>query len=209
MADRKLSAISLGVVILLVQLWMLVNTDVLFTENARQWKDVILVYLILQVTVFAIPDLRSKLLDTPALKGFLKVLVFAVITIALLSMSLTFLRSSSLAGLSRGVMSLIILHGFIVAVIEENIFRHWLGKVRRWGNIRQAGIFAIFHYSVYSGNLFSLAFIFLLGLALFWVKMKWSPKTDLANIGVHWGYNVFVLGLLPLLNIVVLNNILI
>ena len=202
MADRKLSAISLGVVILLVQLWMLVNTDILFGEQARQWKDVIIVYLLLQVTVFAIPDLRSKLLNIPFWKGFVKILLFAVITIALLSTSITFLHPTALAGISRGVLGLILLHGFIVAVIEENIFRHWLGSIRRFGNLKQAAVFSAFHYSVYSGNIISLSFIFLLGLALYWIKMKWSPTTDLANIGCHWGYNVFVLGLLPLLGIV-------
>lgn len=193
---RRLSGISLGIVVLLVQLWVFVNIDAVFPQNSDFWREVILVYLVLQATIFAVPDLRSKLLTVAFLPAFIRIVFVAALTVTLLAGAGSFFVNAeyakAVAILNKAAVGVIIIHSFYVAVIEELMFRDWLGQ--KLGMILSSFIFAAFHWVIYAGNYISLAWAFMLGIAFFQIRKRFSPQDNSVNIGAHAGYNLFVLG---------------
>ncbi len=175
---------------------MFVNVDVLFPNNTDTWERVILTYLIIQATMYAVPDLRSKLFSYSFKERFPKILVWMIITSAILAVfggfmiSFDYMKGVTMTGIG---LTVLLIHGFYVSVIEELMFRDYFAK--KLGTVKANIAFGFFHYAAYYQNLLAIIFSIGLGLILSVIRKKFTPVTNAANIGVHWGYNSFRLGL--------------
>jgi len=215
MAGRKLtgtlSRISLGVVLVLIYGWIYLNASSLFPSNTEMWKDAIQFYIIFTAFIFAWDTTVSRKTESPLfevsfVRAFPKFLLFAGISLAILFLfSLVYIGnalpfiSSAISNIGFGV---ILFHCFFVAILEEKVFRNWLSRQLYSGGIKkiqvyiiQALIFAFFHY-VLGKELLTIAIYIPLGLLFMYVREKYSPKTDMANSGVHFAWNLFILGFL-------------
>ena len=107
--------------------------------------------------------------------------------------------STALGGIGFGVL---LFHAFFVATLEEKVFRGWLWRELRANKINKTAtylivalVFAFFHYLI-NGEWITLVIYIPLSFIFTYAKLRWSPKTDMANAGIHFAWNVFVLGFL-------------
>jgi membrane protease YdiL (CAAX protease family) len=206
----QLSKISLGVVIVLFWVWMYLRADILFSANGEAMRKILQTYIFMAMIVFGVNSLKSEesekaLFKVSFLKAIPKFLIGAFITlVVLVAFQYTFTNNVSInifeavTGLGVGV---ILLHALFVATIEEKIFRNWLpnqlasGNTKMFAWLLSAIIFAFFHY-VMNGQWLTIIIYIPLGLTFQFVREKWSPKTDMANSGVHFAWNIWILGFL-------------
>ena len=206
---KQLSRVSLGVVLILFWGWMYLRVPQLFPQNTEAFRAILTTYILFTALIFSFDALASRKTERPLfeigfLKAFPKFLLFAGIGLGVFFLFGLIIKGealptifSAISGIGIGV---ILLHAFFVATIEEKIFRGWLvnelrarGISRNFVWIFQAVVFAFFHYLL-NGAWLSLVIFIPLGLIFLAVKEKWSPKTDMANSGVHFAWNVFILG---------------
>ncbi len=205
------SRISLGVALVLIWGWMYIRVDNLFPVNTALWQSRLLTYLIFTSIVFSLDAIASRkteqsLFKAGFLKEFWKFGIFAGISFAVLfAFKFTFQNQAlpqiwlSLSAIGLGV---ILLHAFMVSTIEELVFRGWLVNNLKAQGIRtnivwflQALIFALFHFII--GSEITTILIYLpLGYLFMFIKERYSPLTNMANAGVHFGWNLFILGFL-------------
>lgn len=198
-----IAKISFGAILLIAQAFLLVNAKIFFPNNTGYWQSVILVYIVLEVLIASIPKTRRDIFSISFVKAWPKMLLFAGITFA----ALTLFNIVSLGGkfvlpvLTPIIIGVLLVHGFIVAVVEETIFRDLLLDIGRKIGLAiiliaviTSVLFALFHFGVYGGNWISLSWAFILGIIFFYTARKFGLG---AAMGVHWGYNVWVLGLFP------------
>jgi len=206
-----LSRISLGLVLILVWGWIYLRADTLFPVNAEAWKDIIQFYMIFTAFIFAWDTAVSKKIESPIfevsfIRAFPKFLLFAVITLGILFLFGLVYTGNALPSINEAISSVglgvILLHAFFVAILEEKIFRNWLVNQLKSSGIAmksvwiiQALVFAFFHYTL-NKELLSIAIYIPLAFIFMYVRTKYTPKTDMANSGVHFAWNLFVLGFL-------------
>lgn len=206
----QLSKISLGVVIVLFWVWMYLRADQLFLVSGDAMRRILQTYIFIAVIVFGVNSLKSEksekeLFKIPFLKAIPKFIIALIITlVVLVAFQYTFLNSVS-PTIFQAVTSLgigvILLHALFVATIEEKVFRAWLpnqisnGQTKMFAWVFSAVIFALFHYLL-NGEILTIIIYIPLGLTFQWVREKWSPVTDMANIGCHTAWNIFILGFL-------------
>jgi membrane protease YdiL (CAAX protease family) len=195
----SIANISFGLFLLIAQLWMYVNGDLFSTDGS--FKLIVTSYLILQATIFSVPDLRSKLFSIPLFRGLSVFMISSILAFIIFSVVGSVVNSAyggSFLGISGASLGFILSTAFYVAVIEEFFFRDFLitrfGGDWIWPNI----IFAGFHFVVWNMNPLALLIGFFMGLALTWIKFRFSPNDNLANAGVHFAYNCFVMGVFAL-----------
>jgi len=210
MANKGLIAsVSLGFVLVLAQIWMLTQADALFPANPEVWKTILIVYTLITAFVFSWDALSSrdterKIFSITFIKAFPKFLVGALITLVILFAFGMIVKGNSLPtikdALSNVGLAVILFHALIVAVDEELIFRGWLVNELRAKKINEASvkwgqaiIFAGFHWAMTREILLILIYI-PLAFVFLYVRDKYSPKTQMANAGVHFAWNVFILG---------------
>lgn len=204
-AWKVVSRISLGLVLVLVWAWMYLKADQLFPINTEQWKDIIQTYIIFASIIFSFNVATERpLFEAKFIKAFPKFLIGAGITLVVLFLfGLTF-KGDALPSIASAIsnvgLGVILLHAFFVATLEEKVFRGWMANELKSRKIRRSivwiitsVVFAFFHYTV-SGEILTLWIYIPLGLLFMWVKERFSPKTDMANSGVHFAWNFFVLG---------------
>ena len=208
---KLLSSISFGLVLVLFWGWMYLRADQLFPTNAGEWRALIQVYIYFAVLVFGIDTLSSKdtereLFKVSFIKAFPKFLLFAGITLVVLFFFGLTIQGNALPEIRQALAKVgagvILFHAFFVATLEEKVFRGWLWNELRAGGMNKlsaiifvALIFAFFHYML-NGNWTSLIIYIPLSMIFTYVKLNYSPKTDMANAGCHFGWNLFVLGFL-------------
>lgn len=131
-----------------------------------------------------------------------------------------YLFGGSLAGtwtVSSGpIYPAIILTVLFVAIVEETIFRGVLKEaLKKWklfslplGAVITAALFAVFHTQADLGSASQLWFVFILGLILYAITEIPMGKDALGKLkklgvpgstGVHASFNLFVVGILPLI----------
>lgn len=207
---KTLSKISLGLVLVLVWGWMYLRADLLFPINTENWKNIILIYIVFTGFVFSWDTLsrktESNLFKVSFIKRFPIFLISIVITLVTLSVFGLFIKGNSIntvgQALSNISFGVIILHALTVAIMEELVFRGWLvGELKANGigktaiYIISATVFALFHVSM-NREIITILLYIPLGMLFLYIKEKYSPQTNLANAGVHAGYNLWILGLI-------------
>lgn len=209
---KTLTKISLAVVLMVIWGFMWVRSDILFPVNTQLWRlNYILTYIVLVAFIFSWDTLKGSktekaLFRASFLKKFPKFLLFAFITLVILFIAGQFLPSGSLRLVSEGLsgigLGVILLHAFMVSIGEELIFRGWIPERLKEAGIKATAgilistiIFALFHAGMGKSFITLLTYI-PLGLMFHAVKRRWSPLTNMANAGAHFGWNVFILGFL-------------
>ncbi len=190
--------ISLGVIFLLAQMFMFVNAPLFFGSQADFYQKVITIYMIMLVTIFALPDTRLKLFSQK-ISTLWTFVIWFVGSVFFLSIAGALFGGDIYKSftIGAGSLSMVIFHFIIVAFVEEFFFREFLMK--RIGIIWSSLAFGLFHFVAYGfvwGNIIYASFM---GVVLAFIKIKFSPKSNMANIGFHAGYNVKALGFLKIL----------
>lgn len=210
----QLSRISLGVVLVLFWAWMYLRIPQLFPQNTEAFRTVITTYILFAALIFSFDALASKRTETPLfkvsfLKAFPKFLLFAGIGLGILLGFGFIIKGEALPTIFEAVkgigLGVLLLHAFFVATLEEKVFRSWLPNELRAVGINkgmvfvmQALVFAFFHYLL-NGQWLTILIYIPLGMVFMVVRNKYSPKTDMANSGLHFSWNVFILGFLTVI----------
>jgi membrane protease YdiL (CAAX protease family) len=196
----KLTA-TVGILILLVQLFMFVNLSYFYGPYAEAVRPVFLAYFILLAILspFVIRVLlqiaQPQELGNFAI-GFIltAVVVFVVPTIIAGAVSVETLKLAVGFGF---------LHAFIKAFDEEIIFRGVLPKLLakghvflglNWGDVIASVLFGVFHLAVSGASIPAMLFLMVLGLVWCLVRNKLSL---MGSAGSHFAYNLMALGVLP------------
>jgi hypothetical protein len=193
----KITKISFGMAVLLLQLFIFINSSVLFPNDSAYWNRIILTYLVMTCAVFAIPNLRSNFFNTNLFVALPKYLIAFGITYGLFRLVGHFFVNATYASYITGMtgisLTIIIIHSLIVGICEESIFRDFvMGKL---GIFWSSLIFALFHFAVYGSNIGYMALMFILGLAFAYIKLIFSPQDGVVNSAVHGAYNISVYGI--------------
>lgn len=210
---KQLENISLGVVLVLFWVWMYVRVPELFPQNVEGFRTIITTYILFATLVFGFDSLSSSRAEKPLfrvafVKAVPKFLIASIISLVVLfffGLTLEGNSSESVFGAIKGMgVGVLLLHALFIATLEEKVFRSWLTQelqstkvplTRMNAIIVATLIFAFFHYLL-GGEILILAIYIPLGFLFALIREKFSPETDMANSGVHFAWNVFVLGML-------------
>lgn len=201
------SGLTIGIVILIAQIWLLVSADALF-PGMEIWK-IMMVYLVMQALVIASLDLTIPTLSTGVLgltHFFIGFGITALIVMLIpqgLTGSLEVLSIDWTLGVTIVMFTVGILYAFIKAFVEETVFRFALERKAGLTRLTVAVLFGLFHGAVLSiggaaitSILFGMFFLAVLGYV-------WSLFYDhfgiLGATGSHLAWNISALGLLGML----------
>lgn len=190
--------ISLGFVILLAQIWV-------YTQ-IPEWRPQITIYILMTAFIFSFGTwrLERSLFNAKFLKAIPKLFISAVITFSILYIASLFIGGKAIPSITLALASvpvyLIVVQALIVATDESFVFQGWaVDELRRYKLKKQtvylvAGImFALFHVAMAGGVWLLLLPYVALGILFLFVRDRFSPETLTAVIGVHFGYNLFIL----------------
>lgn len=213
-------ALSVGFVLIIVHAFLFTQADALFPTKAAEYKIVIATYAVLVAFIFSFDARSSRQTERPlftaaffGMQGILKFAIAVSVSLLILIPFGIFIRGGVALGevyqAVTGVgLGIILLHAFIVSFDEELIFRGFVVNELRANGAKetvvkwtQAIVFAAFHYAVVGGEILLLLVYIPLGLAFFAIREKYSPRTQMANIGAHFAWNFFVLGFVQALGV--------
>ena len=136
-------------------------------------------------------------------KAIPKMLIALAITYGILFVLGTFVLGNQvhlIGNLAAVGIGLIFFHVFIVSINEELIFRGAVPEALKKAGasitailITTSIVFALFHYATAGGEILLLPLYFALGIIFYKVKQKYSDKTNMANAGVHAGWNLGII----------------
>jgi len=188
--------LSIGVIIVIVTLFMWVNTDVLFGPYAEQAKNVLLVYILMLTFTLAALGVRLPTIQTN-LVGLVNFLIGFGITLAIL-LPLRFFAVFASSFEIITAVSFGFLYAFIKAFIEEVVFRDLLPLKAGLGDKISSVLFGLFHFSMLWALGASLqvmigGFILLSLLGYVWSQVR-NYLGLMGSTGSHFAYNAIVLG---------------
>ncbi len=189
---------------LVLTFFFLFNGAVMFPE----WEELgldkwIMAYLIFQVAALALARKQLSQLPLPlSVVWFLGGLAAAYTLFTIMFMSGGIEQPFPVTG---AVLSIVVFQ-FVVATSEEVAFRGILvrdvkgSKLATWGSIVIGALaFSGFHFAAYSQgaafSVLSFAWPFLFGVMM--GVLFWKTKSISVCIGIHWAYNLAVLGISP------------
>lgn len=210
--NSLIKAISVGFALIVVHAFLYFNIGAFSPDQAELFRAQIAIYIIVLAFVFAFDSRSARRTESPlftasffSAQGIVKFLIAVVATLVFLIPLGFVVKGSALPSIFEVVSNLgwglILVQAFIVAFDEELIFRGFITNEltsNRAGKtavaITQAVLFAFFHLYASGGNWIVMSLYIPLGLIFLEVKNRFSPKTQMANIGVHFAWNIFVLG---------------
>lgn len=194
-----LSGLTLGVTVLILQLFLFISADWVFGAAAVTAKEILLIYFILQVAVYStmgIPEIFYKPLSE--LKTVFLYFILTVIVASFLKHTIIMGMMASFEPL-RAVAGFGFIYIFVKVFTEETIFRDILPK--QVGHRVAQLLFALFHIAILSVKfapsiaqmLIGLVFLYVLGSI--WYRIYISGGAP-ASIGSHAGWNSIAGGLI-------------
>lgn len=165
------------------------NAPGLYADPARI-QLLLMGYLMFVTAGLLFAGARSPLLTMTMGEFVAAFVVFAAVGIALLGWLVPF--SATPAELTRATLGLAILHGLVVAISEEIIFRIIIplflgGGIG--GQVISGILFGGAHYTVYGGDMVSLAIAMGLGIIFGLVTVLWPRYGIVAAIAWHAAWN--------------------
>ena len=201
-APFKSKLVSIGIIVAVIQVFLLINADFIYGEFVNQVRFVLTLYFFLYLIM--VSPLGKKLPTfTQGPQAIQNFIIGFIITAAVMTVIPLFLVKASSLEFVTLSLGFGLLHGFVKAYIEEIVFRYALPIAFGFGDIISSILFASFHISVIvlsgaAGLGFDMVFRFIL---LFALGMIWSFTRNrlgiLASVGSHFSYNLFVLGAIP------------
>ncbi len=196
--------LSIGTVIATIQVFFLIGATTGYFPESFFRKTLIFFVLTLGIFGFgaiATAKFERKLFNTSFIKVLPKFLLFAGITLAILFAIGLILKpeiTSKIFGVLQIPLYVVLFHALIVAVNETMVFQVFFPnqfKFRRmplWMiYIVSSILFASFHWWAAGGAFWLILPYIPLGILFLAVKNKWGW---IATCGVHWSYNIFLLG---------------
>lgn len=197
-----LGEISLGGVLIFAQLLLLT-----FLPDELKMSAITLIVMTtiaLVVALFLPRNKEGNMFSSKFGKDFPKFIIATIITLIILGLIDFAINGSVTHAVMQAVakygLTMLLLLALVVALDEEIIFR-WvcvdmlrsakIPKILVW--IIQAFVFALFHVAI-KGNFMIAMLQFPLGLIYMWAKERFTPTSNMANIGVHFAWDLFVLG---------------
>lgn len=185
---KKFFNIPFGYFLILIQFFMLINTEFFFPNNTEFYRNMIIMFLLSFVLMYAMPDIRAKVFRVK-LKDYLpKYIIFLVLGIVLLKAGSFFagVGEPKAITLNIGVLAL---NWFVIASIEELIFRNML--VKKFGQIPAMALFGVFHLIAYQLAVIKIVYAMIMHVVLYMVQQKFSKNSSAANSGLHTAINYF------------------
>jgi len=201
--DRpRIETISLGGALIFLQ-WLL------FTFLPEEMKTNSLILIVMMMTVLVVvlflPNRKRKNIFSAEFgKDFPKFVIAFIGGVAFLS-ALDLIFNGSIThvvfkAIAKYGLVLVLLQALVVAINEEIIFRYGLVEILRDTKMKEyfvwiihAFVFALFHVAV-KGSFWMAMIQLPLAFVYLWVKERYTPVSNMANSGVHFAWNVFVLG---------------
>jgi membrane protease YdiL (CAAX protease family) len=190
--------LSLGVVLILGMLWVYVNNPL--------WRPQVIVMMVFTALLFAFGTVRTEkaLFRISFIKAIPKLLISSAITLIILISFGLIIKGEGISTIASALISVptatILIHAFIIAFPEEIGFRGWLSDQLRSRGMRKFNVmiftsfvFALFHFFMAGGVWLLLLPYFALGIIFFKIKERYSPETNMANTGAHFGWNLYIL----------------
>lgn len=192
--------ISIGLVIIMIQLLLLLWSDFIFGAQSSMIRNVLVVYFLMEVLVLA-----SYGLTMPGIKAGLSEVIFFLIFFGLTAAIVIFIPKGIMGAfdiISTGFTLGLIGYVFVKAFIEEIVFRQVLGD--RIGGVAQAGVFGVFHFAILwlrpaatlPTVLFGTFFLAMMGYLWFLIYKRFGI---LASTGSHVAWNLSAVGILGML----------
>lgn len=191
----SLKRVSVGIVIIIVQLFLLVNASWIYGETAPQMEKILTMYLIMQAVILAAFAVRMPQLERfrqeSAFKGLIVFLGASLILVGVPATIHLFL--GGLFSEIKIIAGFGLVHGFVIAYTEELIFRHILPKVAMLGDIMSSTLFGVFHIAVYHTTPLAMILLMALGFGFALIRDRFGM---MGAVGAHVAWNWKVLGVL-------------
>jgi len=198
--SHNVLAVPLLVISIIIELYLLVNGQVLFGSQWSQYQPVLVIYLIMSGVLigFRNQSIQTGITLENAIIYFVPVFILTTVLVG------SIVVPNPNITLTYSIVY-IIFQIFVVAFTEELMFRGIL--INYIGVIPQAIAFALFHVAAYSTvgglNIFAIVVALVMGL-LFGYIVKLFPNKGLAvTWAMHAGWNVAVgLGIFGLVRLI-------
>ena len=203
-ASREFHRTSLVLILILLEVYFLINGDAHFVDWSANYSQTTMVYLIMVVSfmLFAGKETQEEM-NIPFTQSLANFSFFAIATFFLMSFVIHFGNMGGQQVSSESFWSLLVLQFCIVATSEELMFRGVL--LEQYGKIISSLLFALWHTFAYGIRYYDAATLsfetlipftiaFIMGLILASIienKSFGLPST----IAVHAVYNCMVIGL--------------
>ena len=179
--------IFLGVI---VDLFLLVNGNIIFGSSFTAYQNVLLYYLVMLGAVFFFAG-KTKQLNISIESAVIYFVPVFIITVLLVG---DVVRSAATLVANQIIMQLF-LQIFVVTLSEEMIFRGVI--INYIGVIPQGILFGLFHtaayYSIYGVDIYAMIMAMVMGV-LWGYLVKMYPKNGIAiTWGMHAGWNIALL----------------
>ena len=187
---KQMASVPLIFLGVMVDLFLLVNGNILFGSQFNAYQHVLLYYLVMLGSVFFFAG-KTKQLNISIESAVIYFVPTFIITALLVG---DVVRSSMMLVANEVVMQLF-LQIFVVSLSEEMIFRGVI--INYIGVIPQGILFGLFHtaayYSIYGVNIYAMIMAMVMG-TLWGYLVKMYPKNGIAiTWGMHAGWNVALL----------------
>ncbi len=185
----KRGAFSLGLLVILIQLFLLVNVDFIYGDQAPQMSRILNLYILLQVALLAFIAKKSPTGDISLSRVAISSLVFGLFGVVI-----SFIPAAITGSLTLPVLLQFgLLHGFVVAYTEELIFRWVLPIMIGIGDLWSSVLFGLFHFAAYQASIPVILFAVFLGFVFTLFRSRWGL---MAAVGAHTAWNYKATGLL-------------
>jgi hypothetical protein len=215
MKERSLiKGITVGLALLIAHAFLFINAKLFFPDAELDYQTRIITYMVFMAFVFAFDSPASRRTESPLFQasffskeGILKFFIFAGVTLAILTPLGIIVKGQALPAIAQALsgvsIGVLLFTALVVAFDEELIFRsRFVNELRQrrvtgWViALFQAVVFASFHWYASGGEILVMLVYVPLGMIFLAVRDKYSPQTNMANIGVHFAWNIFILGVI-------------
>lgn len=186
----KIASMSVGLIILLLQLFLYINADAVYGADAPKARNEIFVYLLLQVSVLSAFAIKLPTLSLSPM-FFLNFIVGFVI-FSLFIMLIPRLSSLVMGAVGVTALGYGFIHVFVKAYTEEVVFRNILPRIGL-GYIISNILFGFFHFAVSGGSIATMFFLTILGFVF---TLFYKMLGTMGAVGAHVAYNSWVMGIL-------------
>jgi membrane protease YdiL (CAAX protease family) len=196
-------ALSLGIVVLLIWLFLYTQADLIYGPYAAEQKEAMVLYFLL----FLIPAamyMKGLPGKDEGLKSLLPFVMTMIVTIVIAIPLRWLVMMASLEYVTLFI-GFGLLYAFVKAYIEEVVFRYYLPQVVGLGDIISSVLFGLFHLSVAYLTGIAAPMTAILGLMVMgyiWSMVRRMFQSQgigaglAASTGSHFGYNLIALGLI-------------
>lgn len=207
---EQLNKISLGVVIVSFWIFVLIKAPELYPTNTEEFRAHIITLIVIVTLISSLDAGIQKRFETPFLrtsflKAFPRFMITAFLGIIALSLLGLTIPNTAQNSILEAVLTIgfgvLIFHALFVSIIEERL-KTWIqrqlqaNKMPRILALATAIIiWTLFHWT-FGGEWINLLIYPVLGVIFAIVRDKFSPQTDMANSGLHFSWNLFILGVI-------------